>query len=88
MAQSGSATVLGTVGRWFESSCPDHFFQTYSAVGRRKPYQTVNMWWFSELNRQVWRYGRVLYGDPVMSIVPKSKLGRDEAFTSDVNDPA
>lgn len=24
MAQPGSATVLGTVGRWFESNRPDH----------------------------------------------------------------
>jgi hypothetical protein len=24
IAQPGSAAVLGTAGRWFESSCPDH----------------------------------------------------------------
>ena len=26
VAQLGSATALGAVGRWFESSHPDHFF--------------------------------------------------------------
>ena len=29
MAQFGSAPVLGTGGRWFESSRPDHFIRTY-----------------------------------------------------------
>src|SRR6266480_7921650 len=29
IAQPGSAAVLGTAGRWFESSCPDHAHEIF-----------------------------------------------------------
>jgi hypothetical protein len=32
IAQPGSAAVLGTAGRWFESSCPDQIFQILSFI--------------------------------------------------------
>ena len=32
IAQPGSAAVLGTAGRWFESSCPDHIFESCSGI--------------------------------------------------------
>src|SRR5260221_13363254 len=32
IAQPGSAAVLGTAGRWFESSCPDHWNQILSEI--------------------------------------------------------
>src|SRR5882757_2232846 len=35
IAQPGSAAVLGTAGRWFESSCPDQFANhTRSLIAR------------------------------------------------------
>ena len=44
VAQLGSATALGAVGRWFESSHPDHFFFLLypcggSSIGRASAFQ-------------------------------------------------
>ena len=42
VAQLGSATALGAVGRWFESSHPDHFLLCLcggSSIGRASAFQ-------------------------------------------------
>lgn len=41
IAQPGSAAVLGTAGRWFESSCPDQQFQ---AMIRQTAIRKVSAW--------------------------------------------